>query len=308
MNIEKKYPMFHETSVHLQNKANFFKISLPKLFDEKYNFELAERICQIGFKASENNREKYFKNVNGLIQLSLDFLKLQVLLEKEGRYLYTTFEEVKKMYESSEDNGPNYLWGLYFSEIFWKIHCNLTNFFIDEFVEKADKCGTVLEVPIGTGYYLSEFLLKKVRWKGLGIDLAENAVEFAKKICYFNNIEEQRFTIIKQDFTTYTKQNKFERIICGEFLEHVEDPVKIMKQLSNLLTTDGKIFLTAAIWSGGVDHIYLYENPKQVRQHISEAGLIIEKELVQPVFDKHKEHPEKGKIPINYAAVLSKSN
>tara|TARA_B110001454_G_C12689169_1_gene421592 strand:- start:1053 stop:1592 length:540 start_codon:yes stop_codon:yes gene_type:complete len=177
-----------------------------------------------------------------------------------------------------------------------------------EFVEKTDEFGTVLEVPIGTGYYLSEFLLKKVHWKGLGIDLAENAVEFAKKICYFNNIEEQRFTIIKQDFTTYTKQNKFERIVCGEFLEHVEDPIKIMKQLSNLLTTNGKIFLTAAIWSGGVDHIYLYKTPEEVRQHIKQAGLIIEKELVQPVFDKDKEHPEKGKIPINYAAILSKLN
>ena len=139
-------------------------------------------------------------------------------------------------------------------------------------------------------------------------DYPKNAVNFAEKICHFNNIEKQRYSIVEKDFTTYTKQNKFERIICGEFLEHVEDPVKIMKQLSNLLTTDGKIFLTAAIWSGGVDHIYLYENPKQVRQHISEAGLMIEKELVQPVFDKDKEYPEKGKIPINYAAILSKSN
>ena len=177
IDIEKKYPMFSKTSNYLQNKVNFFKISLPKLFENEYDYELAEHICQIGFKASDCNDQKYLKNVDGLTQLSLDFLKLQMLLEKEGRYQYTTFKEVKKMYESSEDNGPNYLWGLYFSEIFWKIHCNLTKFFLNQFIEKTKENGMVLEVPIGTGYYLSEFLLRKKKWKGLGIDLAENAVD-----------------------------------------------------------------------------------------------------------------------------------
>lgn len=308
MNENNKFHLTYKTASYLHDKANFFKNSLPKLLVEGYDFELAERICQIGFQASDNEPEKYFKNLNGLIDLSIDFLKLQVKLEKEGKYVYTSFEEVKKMYDRDENKGPNYLWGLYFSEVFWKIHCNLTKFFVEEFVKNTENNGTVLEIPIGTGYYFCEFLREKTYWNGVGMDIASNAVLFANKICNLNNIDSTRFKIIQQDFTTYTKNEKFERIICGEFLEHVENPEKILVQLSNLLTNNGKIFLTAAIWSGGIDHIFLYENPEQVRQHIRKAGLKIEKELIQAVFEKDQDNPEKGKIPVNFAVILSKNS
>jgi len=100
---------------------------------------------------------------------------------------------------------------------------------------------------------------------------------------------------------------KFDKIMCGEFLEHVEDPVGILTKLNQLLKDDGKLFLTAAVWAAHIDHIYLYNNAEEVRNHIRKAGFLIEKELVQASFEKDEADPEKSKIPVSYAAILSKN-
>ena len=116
---------------------------------------------------------------------------------------------------------------------------------------------------------------------------------------------------IKRCINSLTSQSyprkKFDKIMCGEFLEHVEDPVGILTKLNQLLKDDGKIFLTAAVWAAHIDHIYLYNNAEEVRNHIRKAGFLIEKELVQASFEKDEADPEKSKIPVSYAAILSKN-
>jgi 2-polyprenyl-3-methyl-5-hydroxy-6-metoxy-1,4-benzoquinol methylase len=306
-NLEQKFPIFHRTSNYLQSKANFFKNSLPPLFAHNYNYDLAERVCKTGLHASSNNWNEYFKNVDNLIDLSIDFLKLQVQLEKTGKYPYSSFKEVQEnVYSKDKHKGPNYLWGLYFSEVFWKIHHSLVNFFIEDFVNRVQENGSVLEVPSGTAFFLSEFLRRNQTWKGIGIDLADSAIDISKKILQDNNIPIESYKIIKEDFFRYGEDNKFDRVICGEFLEHVEDPPSVLRKINRILKNDGKVFLTAAVWAGGIDHIYLYTHPQEVRNQIYEAGFSIEKELVQAVFERDKENPEKGRIPVSFATILSK--
>lgn len=141
----------------------------------------------------------------------------------------------------------------------------------------------------------------------MGIDLAQNAINFSKTICHLNKIKKNNYDIIQKNFFEFYTDEKFDRIICGEFLEHVEDPILALKKLRNLLTNNGKIFITAAIWSGGIDHIYLYKNTQEVRDQICQTGFKIESELPQAVFEKDEQEPEKDKIPVNYSAILSKT-
>jgi len=229
-------------------------------------------------------------------------------LEKTGKYQFSTFDEVQKfVYDEGVDEGPDYLWGLYFSEIFWKIHQKMFKFFHEDFVNKSSSYGTVLEVPVGTGFFLVEFLLKKNNWNAIGIDIADAAIKFSNSLLNINGIEKKRFGVYSKDFFKFETSKKFDRIICGEFLEHVDNPSLILQKLHGLLSENGKIFLTAAVWSGGIDHIYLYSNPDEVRKQILKTGLKIEKELVQSVFDKDENNPENGRIPVNYSAILSKN-
>jgi SAM-dependent methyltransferase len=305
--MECNYPIFDKTANYLKNKAPFFRKTIPNQINTNFNFELAERLCKTGLSICDNNWDDYFKKLNNLIDMSIDFLKLQIKLEKTGKYFYSSFEEVEKyVYSENElDEGPNYLWGLYFSEIFWKIHHNFVNFFLDEFVQSKEE-GSFLEIPSGTGFFLCEFLRKNPNWDGVGVDIATASIKFSETLLQKNNIPKKSYKIIKEDFLKFDESKKFDKISCGEFLEHLEDPVKALNKFHRLLKKDGELFITVAVWAAHIDHIYLYDSAQQVRNHIETAGFNIKKELVQSVFEKDENYPEKEKIPVSYAAILTK--
>lgn len=308
--IENRFPTLFKTADHLQNKTVFFKSSIPKLLDSNYDFEFGERICNTVLEISSNDWEVYFERVDKLVDLSFEFLKLQVKLEKTGKYLYSSFKEVEEnLYsknDSHEGHGPDYLWGLYFSEIFWKIHYNFTKFFLQNFAMDVKNEGIVLEIPTGSGFFLCEFLKINSCWKGIGVDLADSSISISEEILRTNHVSKDSYELKKLDFLDLKENEKFDRIMCGEFLEHLENPLEALTKFNNLLKNDGKIFLTVAVWAAQYDHIYLYKNAEEVRQHIKKAGFQIDKELVQAVFEKDEIDPEKSKIPVSYAAILSK--
>lgn len=303
---EEVYPTFYKTATYLADNAFFFRRTLPKLFESDYDFEYAERICKTGFIALSSGWDKYYKTVHELIDFSMEFLRLQIGLEKTGKYQYSTFKEIRENIYSKSGEGPNYLWPLYFSEIFWKVHYRFVDFFIREFANQNTDKKNILEVPLGSGYFLCEFLRNNPNWKGTGIDLSQKCIDFSKMILDTNNISKQSYNLTKEDLWTYHPEKKFDRIMCGEFLEHLEDPLACLKKLHGLLKDDGKLFLTVAVYAAMIDHIYLYRNSQEVREHIFEAGFKIDNELVQAVFDRDDNNPEKSNIPASYTAILSK--
>lgn len=307
-NLEKDYELLAKTVEYLKTKSIMFRNTMPKLMKLNFNFKLSEEICTIGLKLSNNNWEMYCSNLDNLIEMSKEFLKLQKNLEQNGKYLFSTFEEVEKNeynLDNDELNGPDYLWGLYFSEIFWKIHHNFTNFCLNHFMTNVPSTGKILEVPTGTGFFLCEFLKRNSTWSGVGVDLADSSMKFSKSLFEVNNVPKNSYQLLKMNFHDIDSTVKYDRILCGEFLEHLEDPLQALKKLKSLLTKDGKIFVTAAVWAAHIDHIFLYKSAEEVREHIKEAGLSIENELVQAVFEKDESDPEKEKIPVSYAAILS---
>ncbi len=130
--LQNSYPLVFKTVEHLKDSAGFFEKTLSKLLESNYNFEFAERVCNTALEMSSNKWEDYIAKVDKLTEMSLTFLRLQIKLEKSGKYLYSTFKEVEDHeYKLNEgEYGPDYLWGMYFSEVFWKIHHNFTNFFL----------------------------------------------------------------------------------------------------------------------------------------------------------------------------------
>jgi len=110
--------------------------------------------------------------------------------------------------------------------------------------------------------------------------------------------------LIKEDLYKYEPKNKFDIILCGELLEHLEDPLGALIKLNSLLKKDGQLFLTVAVYASMIDHIYLYKSAQEVRNQIHKASFIIKKEMVQNVFSSAK--PEDKNTPINYSAIVTK--
>jgi 2-polyprenyl-3-methyl-5-hydroxy-6-metoxy-1,4-benzoquinol methylase len=306
-NIKDTHPFFYEASVKLEGSCFFFKNVLTQLKDIDLNYDYCEFICEKAFELSEKNWDTYFKNLHSLVIFSLEFLQLQVQLVKTGRYLYSSFEEVEKnVYNdpNRELTGPWYMMALFFSQIFWVTHYRVNIFFLEDICKNRPKTGKVLEVPAGTGIFIANFLKENKGWDGFALDLSETAIDFAKKTFNAFNIPKEQLTLIQDDIYKHGSINKYDVILCGELLEHLEDPIGVLKKLYSFLKDDGELFITVAVYASMIDHIYLYRNAQEVRDQIKEVGFKTKKELVQNVFSKA--NPEDSDTPINYSAVLTK--
>ncbi|MBI2653877.1 class I SAM-dependent methyltransferase [Candidatus Woesearchaeota archaeon] len=305
--LKEKYPLLVDTANYLEQNSFFFRTTLTKIKGSGLDYELAEKLCSDCLNHVKQNRDGYFKCVHTLIDFSLEFLKLQMHLEKTGRYTYSTFKEIEENIYSNPNRklkGPWYTWALYFSQIFWVSHWNVFRFFLSEFAKNNKEHGEVLEVPTGTGIYIAQFLANNPSWQGTGVDLGNTAIEFTKNVLAWNKIPSHRIALYKEDIYKFETDKRFDRIMCGEFLEHVEDPLGVLIKLHKLLKPDGKLFLTVAVYAEMIDHIYLYKSADEVRGHVKEAGFIPEKELVQAIFENKS--PEDRDTPINYCAILKK--
>ncbi|MFH1408533.1 MAG: MaoC/PaaZ C-terminal domain-containing protein [Nanoarchaeota archaeon] len=302
--VTKEYPLFARTAAYLEKQSYFYRPNLVKIKEMGMDLPFAERWCEHCWNDVGKDEKAYFKQVHALIDFSLEFLRLQLILKRTGTYLYKSYAEVEENVYNDPTRkltGPWYMWALYFSQIFWITHWNVLKFFHRAFIPQKGT-GAVLEVPTGTGIFLAEFLKKSDGWKGIGIDLSDSSIQFTKKVLDWSRVAE-RTHIIKGDLFDYQPKERFDRIMCGEFLEHVEDPVRVLKTLRSLVKPEGKVFLTVAVYASMIDHIYLYHSAEEVRVHIREAGFCVDEELVQAVFQKDK--PEEKDVPLNYCAILS---
>ncbi len=308
-NIEKEYPIFYKTCLHLQKTSFFYRDIFAANEQIPINYTLAEKMCSDAFAMCHSDWNEYIKKLTNLLEMNVEFLKLQASLEKNGKYLYSSFEEVEKEVfkkkKQEETEGVDYLWGLFFTEIFWVTHHRLFNFFLKEFVSKSPPEGICLDAPVGSGIFLSNFLSINKEWKGTGVDLSDTAIDLAKQLFEINK-QSNRVELIKEDINKYKYGVNFDRIICVEFLEHVENPLTILKKLKGLLADDGKVFLTTVAWAAHINHIYLYRSAEEIRNHIARGGFKIEKEYVQNIFPKDAGKLEERNIALNYSAILIK--
>lgn len=303
--IKNSYPLFHKTCLYLQEKAFFYN----DIFIRAFDFEFAEKTCVDAYRVGHSNWGEYKKKLDELLRLSLEFLTLQAELERTGRYRYSTFAEVEKEVFQKDQiegrGGVGYLWGLYFTEVFWETHHRLFQFFLREFAAKCGGGGACLDVPVGTGIFLSNFLSANPKWNGIGVDLSPQAISAAEML-FLVNWQSAQVSIREEDIYAYGAAEQVDRIICVEFLEHVEDPLRVLAKLHDTLKADGKVFLATVAWAAAIDHIYLYKSADEIRRHIARSGFVIEKEYVQNIFPKDAERLFQSKVALNFAAILKK--
>lgn len=126
-------------------------------------------------------------------------------------------------------------------------------------VEYLEKCPgkSFLEVGCGCGDLLH--LLESKGYNGVGIDISEEALAVAKVGFSGNGIELIRCT-------PDVLQNKFDIVIASEVMEHCQDDVLFLSQLSEKLNYGGLVLLTVPAhmkdWGANDDfcgHIRRYE-------------------------------------------------
>lgn len=91
-----------------------------------------------------------------------------------------------------------------------------------------------MDVGCGEGFTLNKLKKNNIGKKYLGIDYSKTAIEIGKRL--YPELDLKTGDIYKLEF----KDNSFDLVICSEVLEHLENPLKALKEL---IRVSGKYIL-----------------------------------------------------------------
>ncbi len=239
--------------------------------------------------------------IDSYLKMLTDMFNEYLIFARTGEYSCKSFDDAyKKVY-----NNPNimeyYMHGLLMSQYLWKHHHEISLFF----EASIGKYATNRYLEIGGGHGL--YLAKAMEIFGPDayyemVDISKSSLEMAKS---FN--AEKKVTYKLQNIYNYELEKQFDFITMGEVIEHVEDPVSILKALGNLLTEDGTAFITTPTNAPAIDHIYLFRNEKEIEDVIMDSGFYIKEKLSVYSEDVSKEEGERRNIALLYGAFISKN-
>ena len=96
---------------------------------------------------------------------------------------------------------------------------------------------SILEVGCHTGYFMRRYLLGKAR-KVRGVDIDEDAIEYAKA-----RDGDDYYVCCNSNALPFAN-GEFDKILCAETLEHVEDEVGTIKEITRVLKPKGLLVVT----------------------------------------------------------------
>ena len=98
----------------------------------------------------------------------------------------------------------------------------------------------VLDVGCATGY-LGMHLKKKLNADLVGIDYQSYHLEKAKELNVYSDLINLDLNSFEDDLDKYNSY--FDRIVICDVLEHLNDPINVLRKLSKLLKKDGKFLI-----------------------------------------------------------------
>lgn len=221
---------------------------------------------------------------------------------RTGEYTSKSFDEVNKRVYNNPEVMEYYMNGLLLSQFLWGHHYTILNYFSDNLLKYKSNIHDYLEMGGGHGLYISQAIsLLSADTSFELIDISPTSLEVCKSL-----VDNDRVKYILSDIFQVEQEKKYDFITMGEVMEHVEDPVALLKKLGEMLKENGTIFITTPTNAPAIDHIYLFRNAEDIRNVIEEAGFRAVDEIGVYSEKVSKERAEKFKVAMLYAAFITK--
>ncbi|RYY19532.1 MAG: class I SAM-dependent methyltransferase, partial [Chitinophagaceae bacterium] len=248
----------------------------------KSNIEELSRTYGNGFYNIVSLLRKFFDERKLSIEkIASDYLRMIDDMRVEGKHFKRTkqyscanqHDAYVNVY-SKADVMEYYMNALLLSQVLWTHHFKMLMFFSDQLKDnRLDTTRTVLDIGPGHGFfsYLVNENLTSTESIDI-VDISDGSLEMTKaiigdgggKINYFN-----------RDIFNYESDTKYDLIILGEVLEHLDEPLLILRKLSDLLSENGYLWLTTPTNAPALDHVYLFRSRQEIIDLLMEAEFTI---------------------------------
>jgi len=143
--------------------------------------------------------------------------------------------------------------------------------------------------------------------KYTAIDISKTAVELTRDYIHYSMPDtDKNYKLIHEDIFKYQSSELFDRVVMGEVLEHVENPSAFLRRIFELTSDNARIFITTAINAPQIDHIYHFNNMKEVSDFIESESFKIIDAVAVNANNLPLEKAEKRRVAINVGFILKK--
>lgn len=234
-----------------------------------------------------------------------DTMEEQKYFIENGSYRYTTFEEVANDVYYNKEYMTKYMIGLALSNYLWSNHLEILRWHAEKI--KFLSGSKYLEIGPGHGEYFVQAIKNSNFKKYTAVDISETSVNITKKFTEYSLKKQVKdYQVICRDFFTFTSEDKYDAIVMGEVLEHVEEPRAFLNKILELSHKDTFVYITTVINAPARDHIYLFKTIEDVLEMVREANFKVVDYITPTGNSMPLEKAIKRKAPINIALVLQK--
>ena len=305
-----KYPNFKKIVQLVVDNSHLQKtkiLNFHKKVDEIY-YDRAEQFSKNFQKYLETQNATLDTATKAYLKMCADMMISHLYFYKHNKY---PLSEQKDAFEKVYDNASemkSYVYGIAVSQFLWSTHYAMYSFFIKEIQKKDLKIKNYLEIGCGHGLFLFEAIKRfKDKTNFEIVDISKTSIEITKSIINYLVKDKININYNLQDILNYKFNKKFDFIEMGEVLEHVDTPGLLLQSIRNILSEDGKLFMSTCVDCPTIDHVYHFKSVKDIEEMIKKAGLKIDNKKILPVEDLPMDEIIKRKITINYCALLSKA-
>ncbi len=164
--------------------------------------------------------------------------------------------------------------------IVWKEH-------MERYAWASEFCGekNVLDAACGTGF--GSLLLSAVASSIVGIDVSQEAVDYAKRLFERQEIdakfvvEDLQSSLVQESYLSMFPQSMFDVVVSFETIEHLENPELWVNQIPHLLNAGGRFISSVPLaqeLTAFHKHIFTEDS---YRKLIADSGLSISSEKTQ---------------------------
>jgi 2-polyprenyl-3-methyl-5-hydroxy-6-metoxy-1,4-benzoquinol methylase len=254
--------------------------TLQTEFGDAYSDDFAEHLGLLQQAFPDKPWPKWA--VDGYIRFNKEILREERSFLESGEYAAQP-EDFDRIVEETYDNAEImerfYLVGLYCSYFIWPHHYEVLSFYRNSFLGVGDsEPATIAEWGSGHGLYSLEAMRRWPQAHAALADISSHSLNFSKELLAAAGVAD-RCSYRLGDVTASPNETPVDRLICGELLEHVPDPGRLLGQIRASLKPGGIAYLTGAVNAAQSDHVYLFRSPEDVTKLVEAHGFQIRDQL-----------------------------
>jgi ubiquinone/menaquinone biosynthesis C-methylase UbiE len=279
-----------------------------------------DKMVKVMTEEERTSAERTLTFFTGKLQYSLEdvakaylwfidtFMEAQMDFSRTGKYPHSTFAEIEDYYKDAQ-MMKNYVISLAITLYLFPQHITVNRFYKNSILNQSSKMPLpcyYLEVGPGHGHLFVTAMENSNYDSYMAVDISQSSVDMTVAYAEYCLPNKTNWVVERKDFFDFDSVKKFDAIVMGEVLEHVEQPRKFLTKIRDLANDNAFIYITTAINAPCFDHIYYFGAVGEVEQMFIECGLRVKDKVYGIAGGADFDKAVKKKYSIVPAYVLEK--